>query len=47
MIDILRRLRDQSLQRLADELVEAPRLFHGPRLADDLAVLLLRVDAAG
>ena len=45
--DILRRLQGQPLQRLADELVEAPRDFHGPRLADDLAVLLLRVDTAG
>jgi PAS domain S-box-containing protein len=47
VVEILRRLRGRSLQQLADELVDAPRLFHGPRLADDLAVLLLRVDAAG
>ena len=40
--NILRRLRDQPLQELADELVAAPRRFHGPELADDLAVLLLR-----
>ena len=45
--EILLGLRDQPLQALADELVDAPRTFHGPQLADDLAVLLLRVDAAG
>ena len=45
VVDILRRLPHQTLQQLADELVEAPRDFHGPRLADDLAVLLLRVVA--
>ena len=39
---ILDRLRGQPLQELADELVAAPRRFHGPELADDLAVLLLR-----
>ena len=39
---ILHRLSDQPLQELADELVAAPRRFHGPELADDLAVLLLR-----
>ena len=44
VVEILRRLSDQTLQQLADELVEAPRDFHGPRLADDLAVLLLRVE---
>lgn len=41
---ILDSLRDRSLPSVADELVDAPRRFHGPRLADDLAVLLLRVD---
>jgi PAS domain S-box-containing protein len=41
---ILDSLRGRPLPSLADELVEAPRRFHGPWLADDLAVLLLRVD---
>jgi sigma-B regulation protein RsbU (phosphoserine phosphatase) len=39
---ILSGLHEQPLQELADELVAAPRRFHGPELADDLAVLLLR-----
>jgi serine phosphatase RsbU (regulator of sigma subunit) len=43
---ILDRLRGGPLPSLADELVDAPRRFHGPRLADDLAVLLLRVEPA-
>jgi PAS domain S-box-containing protein len=42
VVEILRRMRGRALHELADELVEAPREFHGPRLADDLAVLLLR-----
>jgi PAS domain S-box-containing protein len=41
---VLHGCRDQPLQELADELVAAPRRFHGPELADDLAVLLLRSD---
>jgi PAS domain S-box-containing protein len=41
--DILERLRDRPLEDVATELVDAPRRFHGPELADDLAVLLLRV----
>ncbi|MEO7944355.1 MAG: PP2C family protein-serine/threonine phosphatase, partial [Marmoricola sp.] len=44
---ILDRLLGRSLEEIAAELVEAPRRFHGPELADDLAVLLLRVRAAG
>lgn len=40
---ILQRLHDRSLPEIAAELVDAPRRFHGPELADDLAVLLLRV----
>ena len=40
---ILEGLHGQSLDAAATELVEAPRRFHGPELADDLAVLLLRV----
>ena len=43
--DLLCSLQGEPLQQVADKLVEAPRTFHGPRLADDLAVLLLRVDA--
>jgi serine phosphatase RsbU (regulator of sigma subunit) len=43
---ILERLHDQPLQVVASELVDAPRRFHGPELADDLAVLLLRVSPA-
>jgi PAS domain S-box-containing protein len=42
--DILRALADRPLQEVAAELVDAPRRFHGPRLADDLAVLLLRAE---
>ncbi len=41
--DILEGLHATSLQAVATELVDAPRRFHGPELADDLAVLLLRV----
>jgi len=44
--EILSRLRDEPLEDLAAELVDAPRRFHGPQLADDLAVLLLRVHGA-
>ena len=40
--DLLHRMHDQPLGELATELVDAPRRFHGPQLADDLAVLLLR-----
>lgn len=40
--DVLGGLRRESLAEVADELVQAPRRFHGPALADDLAVLLLR-----
>jgi PAS domain S-box-containing protein len=43
---ILARLVGEPLEDIAAELVEAPRRFHGPELADDLAVLLLRVRAA-
>ena len=41
---ILHRLNDEPLEDLATELVEAPRRFHGRDLADDLAILLLRVE---
>ena len=44
---ILQRLHDRPLEEIAAELVEAPRRFHGPELADDLAVLLLRARAEG
>ena len=40
--EILHRMNDEPLGELASELVDAPRRFHGPQLADDLAVLLLR-----
>lgn len=40
--ELLHRLHDLPLRELATELVDAPRRFHGPQLADDLAVLLLR-----
>lgn len=42
--EILQRMHDEPLGELATELVDAPRRFHGPQLADDLAVLLLRSD---
>ena len=44
--EILREGRHRPLEDLADELVDAPRRFHGPELADDLAVLLLRAAPA-
>ena len=40
---ILEGLHREPLPSIAAELVDAPRRFHGPELADDLAVLLLRV----
>jgi PAS domain S-box-containing protein len=43
---ILHDLLGRPLEEIAAELVEAPRRFHGPELADDLAVLLLRTDPA-
>lgn len=44
---ILERLHGEPLEEVAAELVDAPRRFHGPELADDLAVLLIRVDEPG
>ncbi len=40
---ILERLHGEPLEEVAGELVDAPRRFHGPELADDLALLLIRV----
>jgi PAS domain S-box-containing protein len=42
---ILHGLNGHPLEEIAGELVDAPRRFHGPELADDLAVLLLLAEA--
>ena len=43
--DLLADLRAEPLEDIAAELTAAARRFHGPDLADDVAILLLRAEA--